>query len=278
MTPAEYKQKLREFFSGLSVRDSESQKLQKLEQFRKTPGVRKHLKKLVLLAFAFFNFATISFAQQTTVIPESGDEEYGSLAENFRTGNFEFSDIGLYIRYLIELMIYFGGGLAVLFIVIGGYQYMIGGVSDDKEAGKKTITYALTGFIVAVMAWTVVNATQLWATGGDDGKYDLDAPSQLEVSEVIEKYKQNLINTRKVAALIPRGFAQNFVDQRKILALISIRISENLLDQRKLMAAILNLATEIDHQDEVKKSEFKTLIEGSELSPENKTKILNQLN
>ena len=99
-----------------------------------------------------------------TIIPTVENNE--SLAEKFRTGNFELYDLPEYVVYLIEFLIYIAGGIAVLFVVIGGYKYMIGGATDDKEAGKKTIGYALAGFAIAVLAWTIVNFIQVWLTSG----------------------------------------------------------------------------------------------------------------
>jgi len=105
----------------------------------------------------------------TSLIPSvtNSNSAYSKLAEKFRSGNFELYDFGTYVQYLIETLIYFAGGIAVLFIVIGGYKYMIGGVSDDKEAGKKTIMYALAGFVITIIAWSIVNAIQVFVTGGD---------------------------------------------------------------------------------------------------------------
>jgi hypothetical protein len=145
-----------------------------------------HKTRMWLIALLFlFSFTQVSLAAGTTIIPENvSDAEIKvaedqkdteevkrleiqkDLADKFKTGKFELYDIGTYIQYLIEFLIYIAGGIAVLFVVIGGYKYMIGSVSDDKEAGKKTIAYALAGFAIAVLAWTVVNFIQVWLTSG----------------------------------------------------------------------------------------------------------------
>jgi hypothetical protein len=139
----------------------------------------------ILASFTMLIFASDSFAAGTTLIPPNVTQEeidaadaiddqaeidrlkaQDSLAKKFQTGEFELYDLGTYVQYLIEFLIYFAGGIAVLFIVIGGYKYMVGSISDDKEAGKKTIAYALTGFAIAVLAWTIVNFIQVWLTSG----------------------------------------------------------------------------------------------------------------
>ena len=131
----------------------------------------------LLAAFVFYASASLQtvFAQQATLIPTDSyagrcqifvGEEEATLAFLFRSGKFEIYYLPCYVVYLIEVLIYFAGGISVLFIVIGGYQYMIGGASDEKEKGKKTIQYALAGFIIAVLAWTIVNFVQVFLTGG----------------------------------------------------------------------------------------------------------------
>jgi hypothetical protein len=64
------------------------------------------------------------------------------------------------ITELIQFLVALGGMIAMLFIVIGGYQYIIGGITDEKEKGKKTILYAITGFVVVLVSWIVINIVQ----------------------------------------------------------------------------------------------------------------------
>ena len=122
----------------------------------------------VIALVLLLSFSATTLAAEATLIPtdDNQEEEYKDLAKSFRTGKFELWQLGDYVQYLIEVLIFFAGGISVLFIVIGGYKYMIGSVSDDKEAGKKTIMYALGGFVVAVLAWTIVNFVQVWLTSG----------------------------------------------------------------------------------------------------------------
>ena len=137
----------------------------------------------VALLFTFLTPAFAASLDNATLIPkEISDaekeklsdadqqkaDEQNQLAKSFRTGEFELWQLGDYVQYLIEVLIFFAGGISVLFIVIGGYKYMIGSVGDDKEAGKKTIMYALGGFVIAVLAWTIVNFVQVWLTSGGD--------------------------------------------------------------------------------------------------------------
>ncbi len=45
------------------------------------------------------------------------------------------------------------GSIIVLMIIIGGYQYMMG----EKEGGKKTITAAIVGLIIIILAKAIVD-------------------------------------------------------------------------------------------------------------------------
>jgi len=46
-----------------------------------------------------------------------------------------------------------GGILAVLFLVLGGIQYIMG----NAEAGKKTISWALIGLTIAILSLIIVS-------------------------------------------------------------------------------------------------------------------------
>jgi len=61
--------------------------------------------------------------------------------------------IALIIRWLLIIM----GAIAVLFVVIGGYQYMTSaGNEEAAEKGKKTLINALIGVVIAIMAYVIV--------------------------------------------------------------------------------------------------------------------------
>lgn len=72
--------------------------------------------------------------------------------------------VPFFITYLIQFLLGIAGLVAVLFVVIGGYHYVIGGITEEKEKGKKTILHALTGLIVALSAWMVINFIQVALT------------------------------------------------------------------------------------------------------------------
>jgi hypothetical protein len=105
---------------------------------------------------------------------QSGEAFHQSVTDNFKmddvlgcaikTGKIHFNYVPFYIKGLIEFLLALAGLLSVLFIVIGGYNTLIGGLVEDKESGKKTITYAITGLVVSLLAWTIVNIVQVVLT------------------------------------------------------------------------------------------------------------------
>lgn len=64
---------------------------------------------------------------------------------------------GLIYR-IISLLLFVVGGLAVLFVIIGGYQYITAaGNEEQSEKGKKTLVNAIIGVVVIVLAWVIIN-------------------------------------------------------------------------------------------------------------------------
>lgn len=59
------------------------------------------------------------------------------------------------------------GALTILFIVIGGYQYMTSSGDDKKaEGGKKTIKWAIIGLGLVLFAYAIVTIVVRLATTG----------------------------------------------------------------------------------------------------------------
>lgn len=75
-----------------------------------------------------------------------------------KTGRVSMWMIPFFVKYLIQFAISIAGLVAVGAIIIGGYFYLFSGLDNDKERGKKAIMYGLLGFIVVLLAWTIVNA------------------------------------------------------------------------------------------------------------------------
>lgn len=86
------------------------------------------------------------------------------LACAIKTGKIHFWMIPFYIVYIIQFLIGISGLIAVLFIVIGGYQFVASGATEQKDKAKTTIKNALLGLVVVLVAWVVVNLIQFAIT------------------------------------------------------------------------------------------------------------------
>jgi len=87
------------------------------------------------------------------------------LACAIKTGRIHFWMVPYFIVYIIEFLIGISALIAILFIVIGGYQLVISGADDtQKDSAKNTIKHAIMGVTLTLIAWTVVNLIQYVVT------------------------------------------------------------------------------------------------------------------
>ncbi len=57
-----------------------------------------------------------------------------------------------------EILMWFVGALAVIFIIIGGIQYITSaGNPSGQERSKKTITYAIGGLVLALSTTAIIS-------------------------------------------------------------------------------------------------------------------------
>jgi hypothetical protein len=81
-----------------------------------------------------------------------------------KTGYVRLYMIPYFVTYIIQYLLGIAGLIAVLFMVYGGFTYVTGGISEDKETGKKVIMHALIGLIISLSAWIIVNFVQVALT------------------------------------------------------------------------------------------------------------------
>jgi len=79
------------------------------------------------------------------------------LACGIKTGQMGLWMVPFYMRYMLEFIIQISGLACVAATVYGGFLYMFAGISEDKEKGKKAITYGIIGMIITFLAWAIVN-------------------------------------------------------------------------------------------------------------------------
>jgi hypothetical protein len=59
---------------------------------------------------------------------------------------------------IINIMLFFAGMVAVVFIIIGGYWYITSaGNEEQAEKGKGTMVNAIIGIVVIILSWTLIS-------------------------------------------------------------------------------------------------------------------------
>lgn len=73
-----------------------------------------------------------------------------------KTWDIHIDDIPVIIRGAIDFFMWIAGTIAVIFIIIGAYQILLGSLEQDKTKGKTTVVLALTWFAIASLSWFIV--------------------------------------------------------------------------------------------------------------------------
>ena len=62
------------------------------------------------------------------------------------------------IAVVISTMLLIAGAIAVVFVIIGGYQYLTSaGNEESAEKGKKTLINAIIGIVVIILAYAIIS-------------------------------------------------------------------------------------------------------------------------
>lgn len=137
-------------------------------------GVKnKALMTLIAIGLLFLFFAPLALAQSNfappSVLPSEnaniggyGDACIG-LANMIRNGTISLRQIPCFIKYFAQTLIAIAGSLSVIFVMIGGYRYVLG-ADEAKDEAKRTVTYALIGLAVSLLAWILVDIVLQLAT------------------------------------------------------------------------------------------------------------------
>ncbi len=137
----------------------------------------KQMKKKITelgLAFVITLFLGMPVLAQTsfdipTLLPAQNENLGGTgdicigLADMIRSGNIHLRNLPCFIKFFSQTLIGIAGSLSVIFVMVGGYWYVMG-KDADKDSAKKTITYALIGLAVALLAWIITDLALQVAT------------------------------------------------------------------------------------------------------------------
>lgn len=93
-------------------------------------------------------------------------DESGEKTSCLKTGDCHLSDIPSYIHYIASGFVGLGATISVIMFIIGGYQWIMGGMSDDmKNKARKTIKLSIVGLVVTLLSWTIVMFLQFNLSG-----------------------------------------------------------------------------------------------------------------
>jgi hypothetical protein len=121
--------------------------------------LKSFLFSLLVTSFAIMP-AVLSFNGPSPVLAVGPlDEGLNKIRTEFPTsGRLTRSQtVGDFIKNLINLILTVALAIAVLFIIIGGYQYITSAGNESRaESGKKTLINAIIGIVVIILSYTIV--------------------------------------------------------------------------------------------------------------------------
>ena len=103
----------------------------------------------------------------------------------------EIGELPAVIQGILNAIIGVSGIVAVIFVIIGGINYMTS--SDDAgklKKAKDTILYALIGLAICALAFAIVN----WTIGAIGGANNADATDDADSSQVVKPGDNNNSN------------------------------------------------------------------------------------
>lgn len=109
------------------------------------------MKKLLLLKVLFvvvlLAVPLLSLAQAINILPKDPGLP-GSESADLRA---------TIILIIQQWLLPFAGTIAVLFIIIGGFQYMFAGASPDlAKKGKETLVNAIIGLVIIILSFVII--------------------------------------------------------------------------------------------------------------------------
>ena len=89
----------------------------------------------------------------------TGSPIFDDIKNSFpTTGLAGATTVGSLIISIINLLLSAVGLISALFILIGAYQYVASrGNEEATETAKKTLTYAVWGLVIAILAFAIIN-------------------------------------------------------------------------------------------------------------------------
>ena len=148
-------------------------------------GVKKQkIQKLAkyLILFSALAIPSLALAQVTqNCAPNCVQSGLTGIGGLFGTGNISSTtSLAQLIPEIIQLLLGIAGGVAVIFVIIGGYQYITsGGNEEQAEKGRKTLINAIIGIIIIVLSYAIISVISNLVT--TPGGYGYKTENRLDV-------------------------------------------------------------------------------------------------
>jgi len=100
----------------------------------------------------FWNTVSTYASGPANILTDDDDESI----EKLRRWTFNIDDIPNILKNAAEYLLGFAGTVAMIFIIIGAYQWGWWSVTSDVSSGKKKVGMAIAGFALASLSWWLV--------------------------------------------------------------------------------------------------------------------------
>jgi type IV secretory pathway VirB2 component (pilin) len=119
----------------------------------------KLIRKASILFLLLFLFLPVAVGAQDSILPDGDNPSHWSWDQLIET-----------IENIAEILLSLVAAIAIIFIIIGGYRYIFAfGDPETAQQAKNTITWAILGLILALMAVMIIKYIE--------GKIEPHAPS-----------------------------------------------------------------------------------------------------
>jgi len=112
---------------------------------------------IFLLILSTILIATGSVFAATKEVKVGGDKGYTLLEPGILGSNPTApKDFLAYVNVLYQSLLYISIALAIIYIVIGGFEYLTSAAASGKGDGKKKVTDALIGLAIALLSFLIL--------------------------------------------------------------------------------------------------------------------------
>ena len=113
---------------------------------------RKFFKKIAVLLAGFLLFASVGMA-----FGQGGGQTTNPVSNPALGYLINVPTFGQLFTGVIDWLLFFAGSIAVLFLLVGGYQYITAAGNEERmEKGKKILWGSVIGLVIIIMAYAVV--------------------------------------------------------------------------------------------------------------------------